>query len=58
LVTAKKLHRRYLGFELSPGYAAAIRRRDAAHPGQALSGRPEPTAGGKGRAKSTTKRSV
>ena len=50
LVVAKKLGRRFLGFELSPDYAAAIRRRlEAAHPGQALSGSPEPTAGGKGR---------
>jgi site-specific DNA-methyltransferase (adenine-specific) len=50
LVVAKKLHRRFLGFELSPEYAAAIRRRlEDAHPGQSLSGSPEPTAGGKGR---------
>jgi DNA modification methylase len=50
LVVAKKLHRRFLGFELSPEYAAAIRRRlDDARPGQSLSGSPEPTAGGKGR---------
>jgi site-specific DNA-methyltransferase (adenine-specific) len=50
LVVAKRLHRRYLGFELSPDYAAAIRQRlDATHPGQSLSGSPEPTAGGKGR---------
>jgi site-specific DNA-methyltransferase (adenine-specific) len=50
LVVAKKLHRRFLGFELSPDYAAAIRRRlDEAHPGQSLSGSPEPAAGGKGR---------
>jgi site-specific DNA-methyltransferase (adenine-specific) len=50
LVAAKKLGRRFLGSELSPEYAAAIRRRlDEAHPGQALSGSPEPTAGGKGR---------
>ena len=45
LVVAKKLHRRFLGFELSPDYAAAIRRRlEDAHPGQPLSGSPEPTA--------------
>jgi site-specific DNA-methyltransferase (adenine-specific) len=50
LVTAKKLGRRFLGSELSPDYAAAIRRRlDDVHPGQALSGSPEPTARGKGR---------
>jgi hypothetical protein len=50
LVVVKKLGRRFVGFELSPDDAAAIRRRlDAAHPGQALSGSPEPTAGGKGR---------
>jgi hypothetical protein len=36
-VAAKKPHRRFLGPELSPDYAAAIRRLDAAHPGQALS---------------------
>ena len=45
-----KLDRRFLGSELSPDYAAAIRRRlDEVHPGQPLSGSPEPTAGGKGR---------
>ncbi len=50
LVVAKKLHRQFLGFELSPDYAAAIRRRlDVAYPGESLSGSPEPTAGGKGR---------
>jgi site-specific DNA-methyltransferase (adenine-specific) len=49
-VAARKLQRRFLGFELSPDYAAAIRRRlDAARPGQPLEGSPEPTAGGKGR---------
>ncbi len=59
LVTAKKLHRRFLGFELSPDYAAAIRKRlDAARPGQPLEGSPEPTAGGKGRVKAARKRSV
>src|SRR5262249_53482351 len=52
LAVAKKLGRRYLGFELSPDYAAAIQARlDAARPGQALEGSPEPLAGGKGRAK-------
>ena len=41
LVVAKKLDRRFLGFELSPDYAAAIRRRlDAARPGQPLEGQP------------------
>jgi DNA modification methylase len=50
LVAAKKLQRRFLSFELSPDYAAAIRRRlDAARAGQPLEGNPEPTAGGKGR---------
>ncbi len=59
LVVAKKLHRRFLGFEPSPDYAAAIRKRlDAVRPGQPLEGSPEPTAGGKGRAKPRRKRSV
>jgi DNA methylase len=50
LVAAKKLQRRFLGFGLSPDYAAAIRRRlDAARPRQPLEGNPAPTAGGKGR---------
>jgi site-specific DNA-methyltransferase (adenine-specific) len=50
LVVAKKLHRRFVSFELSPDYAAAIRNRlEEARPGQSLSGSPEPTAGGKGR---------
>ncbi len=50
LVVAKKLNRRFLGFELSPDYAAAIRGRlDATLPGQPLEGSPEPTMGGKGR---------
>jgi site-specific DNA-methyltransferase (adenine-specific) len=45
LVVAKKLDRRYLGFELSPEYAAQIRARlDAAHVGQPLEGSPEPLA--------------
>jgi hypothetical protein len=49
-VTAEELHQRFVGFELSPDDAAAIRRRlEAAPPGQSLSGSPEPTAGGKGR---------
>jgi len=50
LVVAKKLHRRYLGFELSPDYADAIRDRlHAAKPGQVLDGGADPLAGGKGR---------
>jgi DNA modification methylase len=45
LVVAKKLGRHYLGFELSPDYAAQIQARlDAAHPGQPLEGAPEPRA--------------
>lgn len=45
LVVAKKLGRRYLGFELSPDYAARIQARlDAAQPGQPLEGAPEPLA--------------
>ena len=48
LAVAKKLGRRFIGFELSPEYAAAIRKRlDAIRPGQPLDGSPEPTAGGK-----------
>ncbi|MFO0891372.1 MAG: site-specific DNA-methyltransferase [Isosphaeraceae bacterium] len=51
LTVAKKLSRRFLGFELSPDYAAAIQARlDAARAGQPLEGGPEPLAGGKGRA--------
>jgi hypothetical protein len=59
LVTAKKLDRRFPGFELSPDYAAAIRcRLDAARSGDPLEGSPEPTAGRKGRVKAARKRSV
>jgi site-specific DNA-methyltransferase (adenine-specific) len=59
LVVAKKLQRRFLGFELSPDYATAIRARlEAARPGQPLNGSPEPTAGGKGRARSSKKPSI
>ena len=48
LVVAKKLGRRYLGFELSPDYAAQIQARlDVAHEGQPLEGGEEPLAGGK-----------
>jgi site-specific DNA-methyltransferase (adenine-specific) len=44
LVVAKKLGRRWLGFELSPRYAAYGRRRLAsAREGQPLDGAPEPT---------------
>ncbi|HZW31053.1 MAG TPA: DNA methyltransferase, partial [Isosphaeraceae bacterium] len=59
LVVAKKLQRRFLGFELSPDYAAAIRARlEAARPGQPLNGSPEPTTGGKGRARSPKNPSI
>jgi site-specific DNA-methyltransferase (adenine-specific) len=48
LTVAKKLHRRYLGFELSEDYAAAARKRlDAALPGQDLEGGPDPLSGGR-----------
>jgi DNA modification methylase len=48
LVVAKKLARRYLGFELSPDYAAQIQARlDAARAGQALEGGEEPRVGDK-----------
>jgi DNA modification methylase len=48
LTVAKKLERRFLGFELSDDYAKAIQTRlDAAQPGQPLEGGPEPLAGGK-----------
>ncbi len=44
LTVAKKLHRRYLGFELSPDYAERAQARlDAAQPGQALEGAEEPS---------------
>lgn len=44
LVVAKKLGRKWLGFELSPRYAADGRRRlDSAKEGQPLAGAPEPT---------------
>ncbi len=56
LVTAKKLDRRFLGFELSPQYARQVQARlDAAAVGQALEGAEEPrvsapaTAAGKRR---------
>jgi len=50
LAVAKKLGRRFLGFELSPDYAAAIQARlDATRPGQPLDGGADPLAGGKGR---------
>ncbi len=48
LTVAKKLDRRFLGFELSDDYARAIQARlDRAHPGAPLEGGPEPLAGGK-----------
>ena len=48
LVVAKKLGRRYLGFELSADYAARIQARlDAAEPGQPLEGADEPRVGGR-----------
>jgi DNA modification methylase len=50
LAVAKKLGRRFLGFELSPDYAAQVRERLAAtRVGQALEGSAEPLAGGKGK---------
>jgi DNA modification methylase len=50
LVVAKKLERRYLGFELSPEYAAQVQKRlDAAEPGQALNGSDEPYAARSGK---------
>ena len=50
LVVAKKLGRRFLGFELSPEYTVQIQARlDAATVGQKLEGAAEPLAGGKGR---------
>jgi site-specific DNA-methyltransferase (adenine-specific) len=50
LAVAKKLRRHFLGFELSPEYAAQIQSRlDTARPGQPLEGGAEPLAGGKGR---------
>ena len=56
LVTARKLGRRYLGFELSPDYASQIQTRlDACRPGQPLEGSAEPLAGGKGRAVKSAK---
>ncbi len=59
LAVAKKLDRRFLGFELSPEYAAAIRNRlDAVKPGQPLDGSPEPTAGGKKSDKRSKDRSI
>ncbi len=43
LAVAKKLGRRYLGFELSPEYTANIQRRlDAIRPGDPLEGSPNP----------------
>ncbi len=56
LTVAKKLGRRFLGFELSPDYASAIEARLAsAKVGGALEGGVEPLAGGKGRARSNNR---
>jgi site-specific DNA-methyltransferase (adenine-specific) len=53
LVVAKKLGRKYLGFELSPEYVAQVQERlNSARVGQSLEGGAEPLAGGKGRAAS------
>ncbi|MDR3635842.1 MAG: DNA methyltransferase [Isosphaeraceae bacterium] len=50
LLTAKKLGRKFLGFELSQEYAARIASRlTDTHAGQLLEGGAEPLAGGKGR---------
>lgn len=50
LAVAKKLGRRFLGFELSPEYAARIEARlKATSVGQPLEGADEPLAGSKGR---------
>jgi site-specific DNA-methyltransferase (adenine-specific) len=50
LAVAKKLGRRFLGFELSTDYAAAIETRlGATRVGQSLEGGADPLAGGKGR---------
>jgi site-specific DNA-methyltransferase (adenine-specific) len=55
LAVAKKLKRRFLGFELSADYAAAIEARlRAVKPGQLLNGGADPLAGGKGRGARTT----
>jgi len=50
LVTAKKLDRRFLGFELSPEYAQQIESRlEVTKVGESLNGLADPMAGGKGR---------
>ena len=50
LVVAKKLGRRFLGFELSPEYAQQIESRlEVTKVGESLNGRADPMAGGKGR---------
>ena len=50
LAVAKKLDRRFVGFELSPDYATAIQTRlDNTRTGQPLDGGADPLAGGKGR---------
>jgi site-specific DNA-methyltransferase (adenine-specific) len=50
LIVAKKLGRKFVGFELSPEYAARIAaRQEDTRVGQALEGAADPLAGGKGR---------
>ncbi len=50
LITAKKLGRKFVGFELSPEYAARVQERlSDTRVGQALEGGEDPMAGGKGR---------
>ena len=50
LVVAKKLDRRFLGFELSPEYAQQIQSRlEVTEIGESLNGMADPQAGGKGR---------
>jgi DNA modification methylase len=56
LVVVRKLSRRFLGFELSPDYAAAIQVR--LKPDQPLDGSPEPLHGGNGRARAPKHRSL
>ena len=52
LLAAKKLRRRFVGFELSPEYAARVQSRLAdTRVGQPLEGGEEPMAGGKGEAR-------
>jgi site-specific DNA-methyltransferase (adenine-specific) len=59
LVVAKKLDRRFIGFELSPDYASAISNRlEAAQVGQALNGSADPLKGGKGRGSKGRKQTI